>query len=216
MTSELISRYQKLYSSLVSDCVEEAGYAPQAAEPGLQPFHTDQLRVVVGRAHPLDVRATSEHVEIDMLLAAVEATPPDSLVVVAADRDPDVALWGGLMSAGVLHRGGVGAVVDGGVRDLHQIAAMDFPVFAAYRSPLDIRGRAEVVDFGTPVTFRGLDIVPGQLVFADANGIVAVPPDAEEQVLEQCEDLIEREQTTQQELEAGGDPAEVYEQYGAF
>src|SRR5207237_4345076 len=116
-------------------------------------------------------------------LKMVDATPPSSVVVVATDEDVHGALWGGLMSAGVQQRGAVGAVVDGGVRDLHQVLALDFSVFACYRSPLDIRGRAEMVSYGEPVVCRGVPVAPGDLVFADANGTVAVPAAAAVDVL---------------------------------
>ncbi|MBW3560965.1 MAG: RraA family protein [Actinobacteria bacterium] len=205
-----------MYTSLVSDCIEELGYPARAAAPGLRPFHPDQVRVVAGRAHTCQVHATSDRVEIDVLLAMVDATPPDSVVVVAADRDPRVALWGGLMTARVQRRGGRGAVVDGGVRDLHQILPLGFPVFARYRSPLDIRGRAEVVGFGEPVTFRGVEVAPGDVVLADGNGVVVVPTGAEAAVLERCEERLVREHATQRDLEAGGDAREVYDRHGAF
>src|SRR4051794_14405705 len=117
LTPDVLRRFERLYSSLVSDCAEAVGVGPRAMAPGLQPFHSDPLRVVVGRAHPCLVHKTSERVEIDMLLAMVDATPPESVVVVAVDEDVQGALWGGLMSAGVQQRGARGAVVDGGVRD---------------------------------------------------------------------------------------------------
>lgn len=87
MDRTIIARYEALYSALVSDCVEAAGLGPRAAAPGLQPFHTDTLRVTVGPAYPCFVRRTSERVEIDRLLAMVEDTPRDVVSVVAADSD---------------------------------------------------------------------------------------------------------------------------------
>ena len=44
----VLERYRALYSSLVSDCAEAAGLGPRALAPGLQPYHSDELRVVVG------------------------------------------------------------------------------------------------------------------------------------------------------------------------
>lgn len=213
---DLLARFEPMYSSLVSDAVEQVGLGPRAAAPGLRPYHDEHLRVVVGVAHPCQVVKTSERVEIDKLLELVDATPPSSVTVVAADQDVDGALWGGLMSTGVRARGGVGAVVDGGVRDLHTIVPMGFPVFAAYRSPLDIRGRGEVVGFGEPVTFRGVPVAPGDLVFADANGVVIVPQDAVEEVLAVCEERVEGERTTEDELREGAGARDVYARHGAF
>jgi regulator of RNase E activity RraA len=216
LLDDLLPRFQPLYSSLVSDCAEAVGLGPRALAPGLQPYHADDLRVVVGIAHPCQVVKTSERVEIDMLLKYVDATPPQSVCVVAADQDVQGALWGGLMSAGVQQRGSVGAVVDGGVRDLHQIRPLDYAVFATYRSPLDIRGRAEMVGFGEPVVCRGVPVAPGDIVFADANGVVAIPVDAAQDVLMLCEDRLNKEVATEEELRQGVSAADVYSRLEAF
>ena len=130
--------------------------APRCPREGLQPYHSDPLAVAVGRAFPFQAHRTDERVEIDRLLEAVEATPADAIVVVAIDAEAHVALWGGLMTTAVISRGGRGAVVDGGIRDLHQVLPTGFPVWARYRCPLDIRGRAEIVGHGEPVDFRGV------------------------------------------------------------
>lgn len=213
---DLIERYGNLYSSLVSDCIEALGYPARALEPDLKPFHADTLRVVVGPAFPMQIRKTSERVEIDKLLEYVDHVPVGSMCVVATDEDVRGALWGGLMSAGVQARGAVGAVVDGGVRDLHQILPLSFPVFACYRSPVDIRGRAEVIGFGEEVVCRGVAIAPGEFVFADANGVVVVPAGAEAAVLELAEQRIEHEQATEVELKAGHEARDVFRRHEAF
>lgn len=212
----VLDRFRPLYSSLVSDCAEAAGLGPRAMAAGLQPFHLDPLAVTVGWAFPAQVRRTSERVEIDMLLKMVDATPADAVVVVATDEDVQGALWGGLMSAGVQQRGAVGAVVDGGVRDLHQIIPLGFEVYACYRSPLDIRGRAEMVGFGDPVVCRGVAVAPGDLVFADANGCVVVPAEGVIDVLRLCEERVTKEHLTQEELQAGHKATDVYSRHEAF
>ncbi|HZQ26527.1 MAG TPA: RraA family protein [Acidimicrobiales bacterium] len=213
---DVIRRFERLYSSLVSDCAEAVGLGPRALAPGLQPYHADTLRVVVGPAHTAQIHKTSTRVEIDMLLSMVDATPPASVCVVATDEDVQGALWGGLMSAGVQQRGAVGAVVDGGVRDLHQISPLDFAVFATYRSPLDIRGRGEMVGFGETVVCRGVEIAPGDLVFADANGAVALPAGAALDVLRLCEERVTKEVATEHELRDGDSAVEVYKRHEAF
>lgn len=214
--AEVLARYEQLYSSLVSDCIETLGFPAACAAAGLAPFHADATRVVVGVAHTAQIHKTSQRVEIDRLLEYVDLTPVDSVAVVATDADVQGALWGGLMSAGIQQRGGRGAVVDGGVRDLHQILPLEFPVWACYRSPLDIRGRGEMVSVGERVLFRGIPVSAGQLVFADANGVVVVPSGAEVDVLELCEERVGKEQATEVELRAGAEATDVYRRHGAF
>lgn len=214
--TDLLSRFRQLYAPLVSDAVESLGLPAMAAAPGLDPYHHDQGRVVVGYAHTATVRKTRKRVEIDMLMRLVETTSPESLIVVAADQDVQGALWGGLMSAGVQQQGALGAVIDGGVRDLHQVLALDFPVWAVYRSPLDIRGRAEMTAVGETVTFRGVRVSPGDIVLADGNGVVVVPASVAEEVVNICEERLERELATERELAAGAQVADVYARYQAI
>jgi 4-hydroxy-4-methyl-2-oxoglutarate aldolase len=216
ITADVVERYQRLYTPLVSDTVEALGLGARALAPGLAPYHADHTRTVVGAAHTVQIRKTSERIEIHNLLAMVDATPPMSVVVVATDEDINGALWGGMMTVGVQRRGAVGAVADGGVRDLHQILPLAFPVFAAYRSPLDIRGRGEVAGFGEPVVCRGVAVSPADLVVADANGVVIVPAEAIDEVLARCEERLGREETTEAELERGASAAEVYARHKAF
>jgi 4-hydroxy-4-methyl-2-oxoglutarate aldolase len=213
---ELLARFANLYSSLVSDCADDAGLGSRCASPGLQPFHADTLRVVVGRAHTVQARQTTERVEIDILLRMVQATPRNGVVLIASDKDVKGALWGGLMSLSVIHRQGLGAIIDGGVRDIKQIHELSFPVWAEYRSPSDIRGRAEIVSYGTTISFRGVLVNENDLVFADANGVVIIPLGSELDVLERCEMKLETEETTARELAAGADPIDVYRRFGAF
>jgi 4-hydroxy-4-methyl-2-oxoglutarate aldolase len=212
----VLDRYRVLYSSLVSDCVEAAGLGPRAMALGLAPFHPDELRVVVGPAFTAQIRRTDERVEIHKLLELIEATPDGSVIVVAADEEVPGALWGGLLSAGVQQKGAVGAVIDGAVRDLHQIHPLDFAVFATGRSPLDIRGRAEMVSIGQPVVCRGVAVAPGDLVFADANGVVVVPAAHVLEVLELAEARVKKEILTEQELQAGHSAKDVYARHEAI
>lgn len=214
--ADLFARYRALYSSLVSDCAEALGLGVRALAGGLEPQHADALRVVVGRAHTALVRRTDERVDIEGLLAMVDATPADAVVVVATDALVPCALWGGLLSGGVAARGALGAVVDGGVRDLHQIAALGFPVWAAFRSPLDIRGRGETVGHGLPVSCRGVRVEPGDLVLADANGVVVVPRAAEAEVLALCEEKLRGEAATERALRDGLSLSETYARFGAI
>lgn len=212
----LILAFRAMHSALVSDCAEAEGLGVRAAAAGLLPMHSDQLTVAVGWAYPVAVHRTSEYVEITRLLEMVRLVPDGSIVVVASDQTVECALWGGLMTESVRGRGCVGAVVDGGVRDLAQILPTDFPVWATSRSPLDIRGRAEVVTFNEPVVFRGVPVQPGDLVIADANGVVVVPREAAAAVLRRCQDRLETERESTQELAAGEDPVSVYRRRGAF
>lgn len=71
--------------------------------------------------------------------------------------------------------GCVGVIIDGAVRDIAKIREMDFPVFARGASPYDSQNRQRVIEFGIPVEIAGVRFCPGDLVFADLDGVVVVP-----------------------------------------
>lgn len=212
----LLAGFERLSTALVSDILDGLGERDRVMRPGLSPVLADPLRVVAGRAYTVEVRATDEFVEIDRLLDMVDGTPTGSVVVVSSDRDIGAALWGGLVSAGTQARGARAAVVDGAIRDQHQIAGLGFPVFAASRSPRDIRTRGEVVAVGEPLLCRGVLVANGDLVVADAVGVVVVAEAQAREVLTRCLERLELETATERELLAGRGAADVYAHYGAF
>lgn len=214
---DTLDRFAPMYSSLVSDCAENLGLDAVALPGSLAPhLLADPYKVVAGWAYPALTRRTRLRVDIDGLLEMVEGTPPDSVTVVAGDGDLECAMWGGLMSASSQAKGSRGAVIDGAVRDLAQIESLAYPVWGRGRTPKDIRGRGEMCSWNEPVRFGGVLVSPGDLVFADANGVVVVPRSAVDDVLSACEERVQAEAVTEKELKAGATPAEVYARHQAF
>ncbi|MEU6854320.1 RraA family protein [Actinacidiphila alni] len=108
-----------------------------------------------------------------MLHAAIHRAGPGAVVVVQSG-DLDHALAGGNVCAVAQRRGIAAFVLDGVVRDLAEIRAMRFPVFA--RGVLPIPGtKAAVHPLNTPVTCGGAPVHPGDIVVADEEGIVVTP-----------------------------------------
>jgi regulator of RNase E activity RraA len=137
-------------------------------------------------------------------------------VVVSAYQDIGAALWGGLMSARARARGAVGAAVNGGVRDIEQIAEVAFPVFGAYRCIKDIRRRGYMARYNTPVFSGGITIVPGDIVFGDANGVIVIPHEKFEMVYAELDRTFKDESATHRGLLDGRDARSLFKEHGAF
>ena len=105
----------------------------------------------------------------------MDSCRPDDVVVCAAAGSSRAAVWGELLSMAARNAGCVGAVVDGVIRDIAQMAAMKFPVYAAGTSVYDAMHRIKVVDFDVDVELAGVRFQPGSIVVADADGVVVVP-----------------------------------------
>ncbi|GAA2277262.1 RraA family protein [Kitasatospora cystarginea] len=116
-----------------------------------------------------------------MLHAAIYRARPGSVIVVEAG-DVDYAVAGGNVCAVAQRRGIAAFVVDGVIRDLAEVRAMGFPVFA--RGVIPIPGtKAAVEPLGGRVRCGGVDVNAGDIVVADEEGIVVTPGARRERVL---------------------------------
>jgi 4-hydroxy-4-methyl-2-oxoglutarate aldolase len=105
-----------------------------------------------------------------------------------------VAVWGGLMTAGAVANRHVGAVLDGGVRDLTEIRRdFDFPVYARAVSPGTTLGRYRTVASQVPVCVGGVMVHPGDIVVGDIDGVVIVPAAHADAVLAMAQEIDQRE-----------------------
>ncbi|HET9136730.1 MAG TPA: RraA family protein [Candidatus Kapabacteria bacterium] len=207
---------QTLYTPLVSDTMDKLGITGQILDHSIQSIFLDPHLKVAGYAFPCRVIPTEEYVEINTLLEMVDAIPKDSVVLVAADGDTDAALWGGLMSTRAKIRGARAAVVNGGVRDIEQVANLNFPVFGTYRCIKDIRRRGFMAEYNTTVTIGGVTVEPGDIIFGDANGVLSIPAKSEKIIIEKLMEVSQNEMLTMKELEQGSGAIKVFKTYKTF
>ena len=131
------------------------------------------------------------------------------MIVVAHQGRTDCAGWGGLLSRAAVIRGIDGVVVDGAARDLAEAAAVGLPVFASASTAVTAKGRAIEVCWGEPVEFAGVRVAPGDLVLADAGGVVVIPSAHAETVLATAERIAATEAAMAAALDAGRPVSEV-------
>ncbi len=109
-----------------------------------------------------------------MVHKSLDVAQPGDVVVIDAGASPMNAVLGDLISTKARHRGIAGFIVDGLVRDLPDIQALGLPVFARGTTPIGPlhRGPGEI---NFPICCGGTVVNPGDVIVADATGIVAVP-----------------------------------------
>jgi regulator of RNase E activity RraA len=209
---DLVSRLRALDSCAVSDALDSRGLP--SAVGGLRPLAAQ--RPVAGRAvtvllglpaaAPLpSPGAPKRHLST----AAVDASGPGDVIVVAHQGRTDCAGWGGLLSRAAVIRGIEGVVVDGAARDLAEAATVGLPVFASASTAVTARGRAVEVSWGEPVQFAGVPVARGDLVLADAGGVVIIPRAHAETVIAAAERIAATEAAMAAALDAGRPVSEV-------
>jgi 4-hydroxy-4-methyl-2-oxoglutarate aldolase len=105
---------------------------------------------------------------------AVAQAAPGDVIVLAVGGERGRAHCGGILATAAALRGIAGVVLDGAIRDRTELEEVGLPVFHQGVSPLK-PGKAGRVELRVAVELGGVRIEPGDLVAADADGIVVVP-----------------------------------------
>ena len=134
---------------------------------------------VCGPAFTVDVRPGDNL----MIHAALALAKPGDVLVIDGKGDQTAALMGTIMMSACKVLGIAGVVMDGACRDSLEIVEMGYPVFSAGTNP---NGPTKFVPgrINWPVSVGGVTVNPGDLVVADADGVVIVEREKAESLLE--------------------------------
>jgi regulator of RNase E activity RraA len=123
----------------------------------------------------------------------IDNARPGEVGVIVIENGLDVAGLGGLMATAATARGMAGVIIDGGVRDLAEVRALNLPVYARSVVPSTSVGRYATVANQIPVNCAGVTIRPGDVIVAGEDGVVAVPREKAADVLQRAREIDERE-----------------------
>ena len=209
----------RLSAALLSDVLDDLGFREQALRPFIRPL--DETAVLCGFARTGRYRLVDGvepgrnpyALEMDL----IDDLRPGEVAVLACDGPTDrIAPWGELLSTAAQARRAAGCLTDGLVRDLRQIRAMRFPVFAGGIGPLDTKGRAEMEESDVTVRVAGVWIEPGDLVFGDIDGCIVAPKGVAAEAVSRALAKASAEDRTREALLAGESLRSVYARFGVL
>jgi regulator of RNase E activity RraA len=202
------------YAAVFSDVLDDMGYRSQAVSPDARIRPLCETFVSAGRAVTLlNAPDANEEEPYDLVIKCIDALPPGSVLVTTGKGHLTTGIMGELTATALRVRKCRGAIVDGYTRDARKLIAMGYPTFAWGSSPIDTTGRARVVATNIPITIGGVEVMPGDLVFADLDGIVVIPRVAEKEVVDRVIDRVNTESAVRRDLAEGKAMSDVWSRY---
>jgi regulator of RNase E activity RraA len=171
-------------ASAVSDVLDELGIRGAVPASEAPPLEAGSrvigvaltLRYLPERQTAARLQAEGSNGHLGNTALARAATTGD-IAVIDGGGMPTESLLGGIAAADAKSAGVSGVLIDGAVRDVDEIVALGLPVWAAARTQITGRRRMMAVELNGWVSFRGVQVRPGDVVIADDNGICFVPPE---------------------------------------
>jgi 4-hydroxy-4-methyl-2-oxoglutarate aldolase len=218
-TDERIALYDRmateLYVAVVSDILDGLGFRNQVMDAGIVPIDPTSRKAAVGSAHTV-LMAPCYEMKPDpytVQIRAIDTLEPGDIAVQATGGITEAAFWGELFSNAAIGRGGRGIVIDGYHRDTRKILELGFPVFSTGSRPFDLAGRGQAIDIDCPVVCGGVKVNPGDIIFAEVDGIAVIPHEVTDETVTKAFEKVAKEDRARDDLRSGALLSEVWNRY---
>ena len=193
---EMIAIFREVSSCNISDAMHRKG-----AMKGILPINLGTK--IVGRAVTVQTFAGDWAKPVE---AIDLAGPGDVLVIYNGSNF--IAPWGGLATLSCKIKGIEGAVIDGAVRDVDEIRAMNYPIFSSGITPNagDPKGMGEI---NSEITCGGQAVRPGDYIVGDESGVVVIPKERAYEIARRAKEVEKTESRLYEEIRRGSTLSQV-------
>lgn len=201
-----------LTTTVISDAMDEMGL--RGCLVGLKAVGRHK-EIVVGRALPVKYQRFEEGSEGKAssyrfgggigrhLEAVLKVMQQGQMVLMDLGGSVDAAAWGGLASALATSKGVVGTVINGCCRDVEEIRGLEYPLWSVGVFPRRSRNKFEIGSVGDEINVCGVQVRPDDIVVGDSDGVVVIPSDRVQEVLDLASEISAREEEALRQISGG-------------
>lgn len=186
--AELLDGFRHVEAASVSDALEQVTGKKMYMSHRMRPIFPAKF-AGFALTVALKKEANEDPAALQGMLAAIDSGSADSVYVMSVEDGIDIAGMGGLMGTAMRARNFSGAVIDGGVRDVAYLNKIGFPVYALGIVPSTSVHHYRFAGANIPVRCDGVEVHSGDIIVADADGVVVVPREAAAEVLATAEKM---------------------------
>jgi regulator of RNase E activity RraA len=193
----IVKELAQFSTSCLSDALDRLGVAGQVH--GIRPLSPDFTlagRAFTGLYQPVDIAGGTVGDYIDDV--------PDGCVIVLDNHArTDVTVWGDILTTVASRRGLPGTVIDGVCRDSNRSREVDYPIFSRATYMRTGKDRVQMVGVDVPITLGEIRVRPRDAVIGDADGVVVIPREIEDEIIEVATSIETAEQRIRDAVLAG-------------
>ena len=205
----IIQRLSRWYSGDIHDCLEKLGIWGFLPGFNLYGFLPESGRIC-GPATTVQFVPNRAKIVSRKYHKAIDEVGEGGVMIVDT-AGAKGSCTGELMATGTRAHGGICSIVNGSVRDLEEIEKLgDYPVFATGIVPTTAVGHMEDVGYNVDIEIGGVRIQPGDVIFADRDGVVVIPQAAAPVVADMADELGKLERDYKSRILNGDNLYEVF------
>ncbi len=201
MTSDIsdanVARAAKLDCAALSDALDRLSIAGQCrrirpCDPGFR---------MAGRAYTVLYEPVGE--TPGTVGEFIDDAPAGSVIVIDNQGRDDVGTWGNILTEAAHRRGMAGTVIDGNNRDVALCRELGYPIYSHHTWMRTGKGRIQLKALQVPVTIGSVTVNPGDIVVGDPDGVVVLPREHENDILDAAEQITFNEQRLRDAIRGG-------------
>lgn len=176
MTDLNVERAARLETATLSDALDKLGIAGQCL--GIKPLN--QKQSLAGRAFTLAYAPAGPGGTVGDF---IDDVPPGAIVAIDNGGRADATVWGDIMTLYAHTKGIGGTVIDGACRDTHLALDLGYPLYSRSYSMRTGKDRVQLEAVQTTVNIGDARVRPGDILRGDADGVIVIPREREDEIL---------------------------------